>query len=75
MSEHDLVSPSTYRGFVTMISLFLAAWAFYDIVKWRRLKGQDRKDQLVQDKLWGYVLGLVMGCVTVFGVLRYNGVV
>lgn len=75
MNEHDLVSPTTYKWFVTSISILLAAWAFYDIVKWLRLRGQDARDPLVRDKIWGYALGIGMGILTVVGVLRYHGVV
>lgn len=74
MNEHDLVSPATYKWFVTAISVLLAAWAFYDIVKWSRLRGQDPRDPLVRDQIWGYVLGLGMGVITMVGVLRYHGV-
>lgn len=75
MNEHDLVSPAFYKWFITAISLILTVWAFYDVVRLWRLRRENFRDPLVRDKLWGYVLGVAMGILTIVGVLRYHGVV
>lgn len=71
-SDH-LVSDQFFHGFVTVFTLLLATWAFYDIVKWGRLKGQDPSDPLVKDKKAGYLLGIALGIVATVGALMYQG--
>ncbi len=72
-SDH-LVSTPVFMGFVTAMTFALALWAFYDLVKWRRLRGSDPADPLVKDKKFGYVMGLTLGVAAVLGALMYQGV-
>ncbi|MEZ4360209.1 MAG: hypothetical protein R3B48_08510 [Kofleriaceae bacterium] len=48
------------------------AWLVYDTRNLLRLRGADRRDPLVRDKLFGYVIGIITAIVGIVGVLRYH---
>jgi uncharacterized membrane protein YedE/YeeE len=52
---------------------FAAAWLVHDVLFLARLRSADRRDPLVRDQRFGYVIGIVIGAVGVFGTLRFNG--
>jgi hypothetical protein len=71
-----LVSDELFRVLLTVVTGGVAAvWAVHDIVFIARLRGADRRDPLVRDKLFGYSMGIVIGMIGVIGTLRYNGVI
>jgi len=49
-------------------------WTIHDLVFLARLRGADRRDPLVGDQRFGYVMGVVIGMIGVIGTLRFNGV-
>jgi hypothetical protein len=53
---------------------FAGLWVIHDLVFLLRLRGADRRDPLVADQRFGYVLGMVVGLIGVVGALRFNGV-
>ncbi|HRC56757.1 MAG: hypothetical protein IPI49_24285 [Myxococcales bacterium] len=59
--------------FVTTVTMALSsAWLVYDSWNLWRLRGADRKDPLVRDKIFGYVIGVITAVVGIVGVLRYH---
>lgn len=65
--------PTEVVWFVTTITLALSsAWLVYDVRNLLRLRGADRADPLVRDKLFGYVIGIITALVGIFGVIRYH---
>jgi len=70
-----LVSDSTFRILLSVITGGVGgAWAIHDILFIARLRGADRRDPLVSDQRFGYVMGIVIGLIGVVGTLRFNGV-
>lgn len=70
-----LVSDQMFRLFLSLFTGGVAVgWTIHDLVLIARLRGADRRDPLVADKLFGYVMGIVIGTIGVVGTLRFNGV-
>ena len=73
---NELMSDTAFRAVITVATGgFSAVWIVHDVVFLGRLRGADRRDPLVRDQRFGYVMGVVMGIIGVVGALRYNGVV
>jgi hypothetical protein len=71
-----LVSNELFRGLLSAVTGGVAAvWMVHDAVLIARLRGSDRRDPLVRDKLFGYSMGIVIGMIGVIGTLRFNGVI
>jgi len=71
-----LVSDPVFRLLLSAITGGVAAvWVVHDLVLIARLRGKDRRDPLVGDKLFGYSMGIVIGMIGIIGTLRYNGVI
>jgi small-conductance mechanosensitive channel len=69
----NFLPAGTVVWFVTIVTMSLSsAWLVYDIVNLLRLRNADRRDPLVRDKLFGYVIGVVTAVVGIVGVLRYH---
>ena len=64
--------------FRLLISLFTGGvaggWLIHDLVLLARHRGAGRRDPLVGDQVFGYVMGIVIGVVGLVGTLRFNGV-
>jgi len=70
-----MFSDQTFKLLISAITGVAAAgWTIHDLVLIARLRGVDRKDPLVADKWFGYVMGIVIGLIGVVGTLRFNGV-
>jgi hypothetical protein len=70
-----LVSDQMFRLFLSLFTGGVAAgWTIHDLVLIARLRGADRRDPFVADKLFGYAMGIVIGTIGVVGTLRFNGV-
>jgi len=73
---NELLSDTAFRAVITVATGgFSAIWVIHDVLFLARLRGADRRDPLVRDQRFGYVMGIVMGIIGVVGALRYNGVV
>jgi hypothetical protein len=69
----NILSDNGFRWFLTLTTGIVAGgWAVHDVVFLARLR---RTDALFRDKRFGYLMGVVIGIVGVWGCLRYNGVV
>ena len=72
----EILSDTAFRWILTaLLGGVSAAWLVYDAINLWRLRGGDRSDPLVRDKLFGYALGIVIALIGVVGTLRYHGVV
>ena len=52
---------------------FAATWLIHDLLLLVRLRG-DRRDPLIGDKRFGYVVGIAIGVIGIVGTLRFNGI-
>jgi hypothetical protein len=50
-----------------------AAWLIHDLLLLLRLPGSQRRDPLVRDQRFGYVMGIVIGVIGLVGTARFNG--
>ena len=67
--------------FHLLISLFTGGfagvWLIHDLVllaRARRHRRAGRRDPLLADQAFGYVIGIAIGVIGVVGTLRFNGV-
>lgn len=73
--KDQILSPTGFRWFLTLITGIVATlWFLYDTTNLIRTRKLDRKDAVVRDKHFGYVMGILIGLVGVYGTLRYQGV-
>jgi hypothetical protein len=64
---------SVITWFITIVTSSLsAAWLIYDLRNLWRLRGADRRDPLVRDKVFGYAIGIITALVGIVGVLKYH---
>lgn len=69
----NLVPQAFVTWFVTIGTMALSlVWLVYDTRNLWRLRGADRKNPLVRDKLFGYVIGIITAVIGIIGVLRYH---
>ncbi len=69
----NLVSQNLVTWFITVVTLSLSvSWLVYDTRNLLRMRGADRKNPLVRDKLFGYGIGIITAIVGIVGVLRYH---
>ena len=70
-----LLSDGAFKLFISLFTGVLAgAWTVHDLVLIARLRGDGRRDPLVADQRFGYVMGIVIGIIGIVGTLRFNGV-
>ena len=73
--KDQILSPEGFKWFLTLITGIVAgAWFIYDSINLIRTRNHDRKDPVVRDKHFGYVMGIVIGVVGVYGCLRFQGI-
>ena len=73
---NDLMSENGFKWFLTILTGGLAgSWMIYDSINLIRLRGKDKKDPVIGDKFFGYIIGVIIGVVGVWGCLRFHGVV
>jgi len=75
----EIMSLTAFRWFLTILTGGLAGtWLVYDTISLIRLRarGDHRKnDPVVHDKVFGYLMGMIIGAIGVWGCLRFHGVV
>jgi hypothetical protein len=72
----NIVSNEAFGWIVTALTGGLAGtWVVHDLLFLARLRGKDRRDPLVRDQAFGYVMGIVIGVIGVWGCMRFNGVI
>jgi len=71
----NFMSDEAFRWSVTILTGGLAGtWLVYDTINLVRSRRADRRDPLVRDKRFGYVMGMLIGLVGIIGCLRFHGV-
>jgi hypothetical protein len=74
--QAPIVSITAFKWFLTILTGGLAGtWFFYDSFNLLRMRGKDRRDPSTHDKAFGYVMGIMIGFIGVWGCLRFHGVV
>lgn len=72
------LSDGAFRAVLSVLTGGLGgAWVIHDILFLARVarhRGARRRDPLVADQVFGYVMGIVIGVVGVVGTLRFNGI-
>ena len=72
----NLMSPEHFKWFLTIVTGGLAGvWVIYDSINLIRTRNLDRANPVVRDKHFGYVMGILIGVVGVWGCLRFHGIV
>ena len=67
---------SVFRALLSLLTAgFAVVWGVHDAVLIARLRGAKGRDPLVGDKLFGYVVGIVIAVIGIVGTLRFNGVI
>lgn len=73
---NELMSPSAFKWVLTFLTGGLAgSWLVYDSINLIRTRKLDRSDAVVRDRHFGYLIGILIGAVGVFGCLKFHGVV
>jgi hypothetical protein len=71
----NLVGDVTFTWFLTLQTGVLAGvWLIYDAINLARTRRADRRDPVVRDKHFGYVIGMIIGVIGLVGTLRFRGV-
>jgi hypothetical protein len=69
------MSPMAFKWFLTFLTGGLAgSWLIYDVINLIRIRNANKRDPLVRDKLFGYVMGIAIGVVGILGCLRFHDV-
>ena len=69
------VSQPVFEWSVTVLTAGLAgAWGVYDVISWIRTRRADRRDALMRDRRFGYLVGIAIGFIGVVGCLRFHDV-
>ena len=71
-----IFSPEQFKWFLTILTGgFAGTWFFYDAYSLIRLPSRNERDpQIAHDKRFGYIIGMAIGFVGVWGCLRFHGV-
>ena len=65
---------SVFRLLLSVLTGGLAGtWLIHDLVLLARLRRADRRDPLIRDQRFGYVIGIVIGVIGLVGTMRFNG--
>jgi hypothetical protein len=76
MNVNEIVSHEVFRWFLTAFTGGLASfWVFYDSFNILRLRNADKRDPLVRDKIFGYVVGIAIGVIGCLGCLFFHDVI
>ncbi len=70
---NELVTATQFTYFLSAMTGGVAgAWLVYDAVNLYRVRRADRRDARVRDKIFGYLMGMVIGTIGVAGVLKHH---
>ena len=76
MTGAEVMSVTAFKWLVTFLTGGLAGvWLLYDTWNLVRTRGMDVADPVNADRRFGYLIGIAIGAIGVFGVLRFHGVV
>lgn len=73
---NEVMSPEAFKWFLTALTGGLAGfWVIWDTKNLVKARNLDRSDPVVRDRHFGYVIGILIGVIGVFGCLRFHDVV
>ena len=73
---NEIMSADAFKWFLTILTGGLAgSWFIYDVYNLIRIRNADKRDPLVRDKIFGYIMGIAVGVVGVLGCLKFHDVV
>jgi len=73
---NEVMSPTAFKWFLTVLTGGLAgAWLVYDSINLIRARKLDRRDGVVRDKHFGYVMGMAIGVIGLVGCLLFHDVI
>ncbi len=70
-----IISPRAFDIVITVLISLGVFWVMLDVFFITRLRGKNLADAVNRDKLFGYLVGISIGCFVTFGILRHHGVV
>jgi len=71
----NLISADAFKWFLTLTTGIAAGvWFIHDAISLARMRTADRRDPIVGDKRFGYMMGMVIGVIGIVGMLRFQGV-
>lgn len=72
---NEIMSADAFKWFLTILTGGLAgSWLIYDAVNLVRIRGANKRDPIVRDKIFGYIIGMAIGILGVIGCLRFHDV-
>jgi hypothetical protein len=72
----NIISDHAFHWFLMIVTGVVAGgWCVYDAISLVRSRNHDRRDPVVRDRQFGYVMGMVIGALGVIGVLMFHGVI
>ena len=72
----NILSDHAFHWFLMIATGVVAGgWFVYDGISLWRSRDDDRRDPVVRDRQFGYVMGMVIGALGVIGVLKFHGVI
>jgi len=70
---NELVSATAFTWVLSALTGGLAGvWLVHDAIFLWRIRAADRRDAGVRDKIFGYLMGMVIGVLGVAGVLKHH---
>jgi hypothetical protein len=74
MTELTLMPDGVFRLLLSILTGGLASvWLIHDLVMLVRLPRAGRRDPLLGDRRFGYLVGIVIASIGVYGTARFNG--
>jgi hypothetical protein len=70
-----VMSESTFKWFLTVLTMLGVFWVGLDFYKIFKLRGADMSIPENRDKRFAYVIGMVIAVCVTIGVLMYHGVI
>jgi hypothetical protein len=68
----NFTSHANYMLFCVLLTGLVAGyWIVVDSVRLRRAMREDRADPVVRDRIFGSIVGILVGAIGVFGSLNY----
>ena len=72
---NELMSPTAFKWFISILTAGLAGvWLIYDARNLIVTRNLDRSDAIVRDKHFGFLMGMVIGVIGLYGTLRFHDV-
>ena len=72
----NLVSDYVFRVFLTAMTGGVAGtWMVIDAIRWWKLRDATREDPLLNDKRFGYGVGMAVGVIGILGCLMFWNVI